>query len=73
MDDSVFWPFRGQLYQTSSGPIQTYACDAENRLDAVNRMTDRAQLDAALAVPGLQKTVQAAIRRRIKQLDKVWS
>ena len=73
MDDSVFWPFRGQRYETSSGPIQTYACDAQSRLDAVMRMTDRATLDAALAVPGLQKTVEAAIRRRIWQLEKACS
>jgi hypothetical protein len=70
MDDSVLWPFRCQLYQTASGPIQTYACDADGRIDAVKRMTDRATLDAALAVPGLQKTVHAAIVRRIKQLER---
>lgn len=69
MEESAFWPFRGQCYQTSSGPIQTYACDVEGRLDAVKRMSDRATLDSALAVPGLQKTVQAAIVRRIKQLE----
>lgn len=70
MDESVYWPFRGQRYETSSGPIQTYACDAESRLDTVKRMTDRRTLDAALAAPGLQKTVQAAIVRRIKQMEK---
>ena len=63
------WPFAGDVYETPRGPIQTYSCAANDRIDAVRRMTDRAQLTAALDVPGLQKIVEGAIRRRIKQLD----
>lgn len=70
MEDSVYWPFRGQRYETSSGPIQTYVCDAQGRIDAVRRMDNTDQLAAALHVPGLQKSVEAAIVRRIKQLER---
>ena len=62
------WPFMGAVYDTPRGPIQCYQVSASDRIDAVQRMTDRPQLEAALDVPGLQKSVAGAIRRRIKQL-----
>lgn len=62
-------PFAGAVYDTPRGPIQCYQVSASDRIDAVQRMTDRAQLEAALDVPGLQKSVAGAVRRRIKQLE----
>lgn len=71
MNDRDFqWPFAGAVYETPRGQIQCYQVSASDRIDAVKRMTDRAQLAAALDVPGLQKSVAAVIRRRIKQLAK---
>ena len=40
-----------------------------DRLDLVKRM-NRDQLDAALKVNGLQATVELAIKRRLRKLDK---
>lgn len=62
MDD----PFKAGVY---SG-IQTYYIDAEDRVRAVARF-DRAQCEAARKLPGLQKTVAAAVRRRLRYLDRV--
>lgn len=63
------WPFAGAVYDTPRGPIQCYQVSASDRIDAVQRMTERAQLEAALDVPGLQKSVAGAVWRRIKQLE----
>lgn len=63
-------PFRAAVYDTPIGPLQTYYTGTTDRIAAVKRMTDRAQLEAAAAVPELQKTVAAAISRRLKQLDQ---
>ena len=52
------------------GGIQTYHCVAEDRIRAVARF-DRAQCEAALKLTGLQKTVEAAVRRRMRHLDKI--
>ena len=69
--DDPLWPFAGQVYDTRCGPLQTYQLSASDRIDAVKRMTDRAQLEAALAVPDLQKSVADAIRRRLRALGFV--
>lgn len=59
-------PFKAAVY---SG-IQTYHTVAEDRIRVVSSFT-RAQCDAALQLPGLQKTVAAAVHRRLRHLDKV--
>ncbi|MCC7484578.1 MAG: hypothetical protein IT529_06270 [Burkholderiales bacterium] len=43
------------------------AVDAASRIERVRSFT-RAQCQAALTVPGLQKTVCAAIERRLREL-----
>lgn len=63
------WPFAGPCYQMPHGPLQTYKMAASDRVDAVKRMDDPEQLSAALRVPGLQKSVEIAIRRRLKLLE----
>ena len=63
------WPFRAALYDTPNGPLQTYYTGTADRIEAVKRMTDRAQLEAAATLPELQKTVAAAIARRLRQLS----
>lgn len=60
--------FKGPLYETGHGPLQTYCADAAGRLDIVKKSTDRAALEDALRAPGLQKSVADAIRRRLKKL-----
>lgn len=57
------WPFAGPKY----GNHQLYQMAADDRLAAVVLM-DREALEAALLVPGLQKTVEHAIRSRLKKL-----
>lgn len=59
-------PFKAGVH---SG-VQTYHCVAEDRIRAAVWF-DRAQCDAALKLPGLQKTVAAAVQRRLRYLDKV--
>lgn len=63
--------FNGPLYETSSGPLQTYHCDAASRIDAVKRCSDRAALEDALQTPELQKSVADAIHRRLRKLGFV--
>ena len=60
--------FKGPLYDTPSGPLQTYCCAANERIEVVRHSTDRAALEDALRVPDLQKIVADAIRRRLKKL-----
>lgn len=50
--------------------VQTYHCVAEDRI-RVAAWFDRAQCDAALKLPGLQKTVAAVVQRRLRYFDKV--
>ena len=57
------WPFYGPKY----GDLQTVCGDANGRLIAVKNM-DSETLEAALLVPGLQKTVEHAVRARIKKM-----
>lgn len=45
------------------------AVDTQSRLDLVKRF-DLADCKAALALNGLQQTVEAAINRRIRKLEK---
>lgn len=59
-------PFKAGVH---SG-VQTYHCVAEDRIRAA-AWFDRAQCDAALKLPGLQKTVAAAVQRRLRYLDQV--
>jgi hypothetical protein len=67
--ENPLWPFAGPVYDTPRGPLQTYQVSATDRLDAVKRM-NHVRLKAALRVPDLQKSVQAAIERRLRQLAK---
>ena len=48
----------------------TYHTDAESRMRAAKEFT-RAQCEAALLVKGLQKTVEAAVQRRLRKLSTV--
>lgn len=52
------------------GGVQTYYGTADDRILAVGRF-DRIQCEAALQLPDLQKTVAAAVQRRLRHLDKV--
>ena len=60
--------FKGPLYDTGHGPLQTYHCTAGDRVDIVKHSTDRAAMEDALRVPGLQKSVADAITRRLRKL-----
>ncbi len=51
------------------GDHKTYVVCAQDRITRVKRF-DRTQCQAALALPDLQKTVQAAICKRMRQLEK---
>ncbi|CAM3350632.1 hypothetical protein [Paracidovorax anthurii] len=59
-------PFKAGIH----AGVQTYYGTVEDRVNAVARF-DRSQCEAALQVPALQKTVAAAVQRRIRWLDKV--
>ena len=59
-------PFKAGVH----GGTQTYYGVAEDRIRAV-AWFDRAQCEAALKLPGLQKTVAAAVQRRLRYVDKV--
>ncbi|GKS85571.1 hypothetical protein AVMA1855_15485 [Acidovorax sp. SUPP1855] len=59
-------PFKAGVY----GGVPTYHVTADDRLRLVSSF-ERAQCDAALLVPGLQKTVASAVHRRIRHLDRV--
>ena len=50
--------------------VQTYHCVAEDRIRAASRF-DKAQCEAALQLPHLQKTVAAAVQRRMRYLDRI--
>lgn len=57
-------------------PVEGYpraqTVDAVGRIDAV-RAFDYRECEAALEVDGLQKTVQTAVRRRMRQLRRATS
>lgn len=59
-------PFKAGVH---SG-VQTYHCVAEDRI-RVAAWFNRAECEAALMLPGLQKTVAAAVQRRLRHFDKV--
>ncbi|GKT19760.1 hypothetical protein AVHY2522_23665 [Acidovorax sp. SUPP2522] len=59
-------PFKAGAYDG----VPTYHVTADDRLRLVGSF-ERAQCDAALLVPGLQKTVASAVHRRIRHLDRV--
>lgn len=50
--------------------VQTYYGTVEDRVNAVARF-DLQDCDAALQVPALQKTVAAAVQRRMRHLNRV--
>ncbi|WP_104565825.1 hypothetical protein [Ralstonia mannitolilytica] len=56
-------PFKGKRY----GDIQTYTVTAEDRIRMVKTF-NRKQCEAALLVQNLQKTVERAVRARLRQL-----
>ena len=60
--------FKGAVYDTPRGPLQTYCCAAIDRISCASRSNDRAALEDAMRAPKLQKSVQAAIRARLKKL-----
>lgn len=45
-----------------------FEATAGDRVDIVNKSTDRAAMEDALRAPGLQKIVADAIKRRLKKL-----
>jgi len=63
--DREHWPFRAKYYPDIGW---VYYIGAEERIEAVRRMSDSVQLRAALDVPGVQQTVARAIRRRLREL-----
>ncbi len=56
-------PFKGPRYDD----MQTYHVTADDRIRAVKAFS-REQCLAALAVPGLQKTVERVVQARLRQL-----
>lgn len=62
-------PFATGQYQSDSGPVVTFAVDADGRLAHVPNMTAQ-QCAIALQVPGLQAVVRKAIERRQRLLAK---
>lgn len=59
-------PFQSSIKKFGGGFTQTV--DVEGRIALVKRF-DAAQLESALQVPGLQKTVRLAIERRLRKLQ----
>lgn len=59
-------PFKAALH----AGVQTYYCTAEDRIRLV-AWFDRAQCEAALKLPDLQKTVAAAVQCRLRHFDQV--
>ena len=59
-------PFKAGVH----GGVQTYHCVVEDRIRLV-AWFDRAQCEAALQMPGLQKTVTTAVQRRLRYFDRV--
>jgi hypothetical protein len=51
------------------GGVQTYHQTVADRIHCV-RTANRAQCQEALTLPGLQRTVEDAIRARLRKLDK---
>ena len=60
------WPFATHRY----GSWQGYAVSVDDRLRVVRERMDREMLEAALNVTGLQKTVERAIRSRLRKLGE---
>lgn len=58
-------PFFARAYEDRD----VYYTSVDDRLHAV-RSFDRVQCEAALRVDGLQKTVEQAVRRRMRKLDR---
>lgn len=58
-------PFAAGVYNG----VQTYVCSVDERV-ARARSFDRAQCEAALRLPDLQKTVLRAVQTRLRQLDR---
>ena len=63
---TYFNPFKAGVYNG----VQMYHQSADDRTRAVASF-DRAECDAALQLPNLQKTVVAAVQRRLRYFEKV--
>lgn len=63
-------PFAAYVYQSDSGPVQTYYTAADDRLRVVPKL-DAEQCASALRVPGLQAVVRNALERRQRLLAKL--
>jgi hypothetical protein len=61
--------FRGPVYETAMGKLQTYVMSSSERIDRVRQCDNLDALKDALAVGDLQPTVECAIRRRIRRLE----
>lgn len=61
--------FRGPVYETAMGKLQTYIMSASERIDRVRQCDNLAALKDALASGDLQNTVECAIKRRIRRLE----
>lgn len=59
-------PFKGPCYDGH----QTYHVTAEDRINMVKSF-NKSQCNAALKVPGLQKTVEQAITKRLRLLKEL--
>ncbi len=63
--------FRGPVYEFDGRHVQTCHCAADDRLRAVAACTEPALLRECLDLaPDMQKTVRAAIERRLRKLER---
>lgn len=63
--------FRGPVVQTPLGELQTYVMSASERVDIVRKCENVLALRRALESDSLQRTVEYAIRSRIRRLGSV--
>lgn len=63
--------FRGPVVQTPLGELQTYVMSASERVDIVRKCENVPALRRALESDSLQRTVEYAIRSRIRRLGSV--
>jgi DNA-binding IclR family transcriptional regulator len=61
--------FRGPVYETAMGKLQTYVMSSSERIAMVRQCESLPALKDALACGDLQRTVEDAIRRRIRRLE----
>lgn len=63
--------FRGPVVQTPLGELQTYIMTSSERVDIVRKCESVPALRRALESDSLQRTVEYAIRSRIRRLGSV--